>query len=78
MVLLVSPREGRRDRLARGLTGTTLTPDELFYPDLRRHAGDGTVGDPRGARATRGEAYLDAWAGLLAASWSAPDAKKRK
>jgi creatinine amidohydrolase len=78
IVLQESPRDVRRDRLARGLTGTTLAPDELFYPDLRRHAADGTVGDPRGARATRGEAYLDAWAGLLAASWSAPDAKKRK
>jgi len=76
ILLLLAPALVRRDELRRGLTGSTLAADEIFYPDLRRHAPDGTVGDPRGADAARAEAYLDAWAGLLVAAWSsAPDAK---
>lgn len=80
ILLQRAPLHVRRALLARGLTGSTLAPDDLFYPDLRRHAPDGTVGDPRGARAVRAGAYLDAWADLLVDAWSpsAPDAKKRK
>jgi len=80
ILLARAPLDVRRARLAPGLTGTTLAPEELFYPDLRRHAPDGTVGDPRRARAARAGAYLDAWADLLVASWSSggSDAKKRK
>lgn len=78
IVLALAPALVRRERLAAGLVDPALPPDELFYPDLRRHAPDGTVGDPRSARAARAGAYLDAWADVLAASWSAPDAKKRK
>ena len=79
ILLARAPLAVRRERLARGLTGSTLAPDALFYPDLRRHAPDGTVGDPRPARAVRAGAYLDAWADLLVAAWSAPSvAKKRK
>jgi len=77
ILLGIAPALVRRERAQRGLTGSTLAAQELFYPDLRRHAADGTVGDPRGATAARADAYLDAWAGLLVASWS-PDAKKRK
>ena len=76
ILLGVAPALVRRERAQRGLTGSTLTAQELFYPDLRRHAADGTVGDPRGATAARADAYLDAWAELLVAAWS--DAKKRK
>jgi creatinine amidohydrolase len=65
----------RRERMTAGLVDPPLPPDRLFYPDLRRHAADGTVGDPRDATAARAAAYLDAWADVLAASWSAPDAK---
>jgi len=80
ILLQQAPLHVRRARLARGLTGSTLAPDDLFYPDLRRHASDGTVGDPRGARASRAGAYLDAWADLLVEAWAptASDAKKRK
>ena len=80
ILLARAPSSVRRARLARGLTDVTLAPQELFYPDLRRHAPDGTVGDPRGARAARADAYLEAWAELLVEAWSpvASDAKKRK
>ena len=75
ILLAVAPGLVRRDRLAAGLVDPPLASDELFYPDLRRHAPDGTVGDPRGASAARAADYLDAWADVLAESWSAPDAK---
>lgn len=80
ILLARTPLHVRRERLAAGLAGTTLASDELFYPDLRRHAPDGTVGDPRPARAARAAAYVDAWADLLVEVWSAgaSDAKKRK
>ena len=37
-----------------------------LYPDLARLAPDGVVGDPRGARAERAEAYLGVWVEELA------------
>jgi creatinine amidohydrolase/Fe(II)-dependent formamide hydrolase-like protein len=75
ILLALAPGLVRRERMTAGLIDPPLPPDELFYPDLRRHASDGTVGDPRGATATRAAAYLDAWADVLATSWSAPAAK---
>jgi creatinine amidohydrolase len=77
LVAALAPALLRRERLARGLVGALPAPDELFYPDLRRHAPDGTVGDPRAASAARAGAYLDAWAGVLLDAWSA-ERKKRK
>ena len=75
ILLAIAPGLVRRERLARGLVDPPVASAELFYPDLRRHAQDGTVGDPRGAAAERAADYLDAWADVLAESWSAPDAK---
>jgi creatinine amidohydrolase/Fe(II)-dependent formamide hydrolase-like protein len=53
-----------------------VDPQALFYPDLRRHAPDGVVGDPRGASAVRGARYLDVWTDVLAAAFGA--AKNRQ
>lgn len=75
ILLALAPGLVRLERATAGLLDPALPPDELFYPDLRRHAADGTVGDPRAASDARAAAYLDAWAEVLAASWSAPDAK---
>ena len=75
ILLALAPGLVRRECLTAGLVDPTLPSGELFYPDLRRHAADGTVGDPRRASAERAAAYLDAWADVLAASWSAPDEK---
>jgi creatinine amidohydrolase/Fe(II)-dependent formamide hydrolase-like protein len=46
----------------------TTDAQSLFYPDLRRHAPDGVVGDPRGATALRGARYLAAWVDVLDAA----------
>ncbi len=43
----------------------------LFYPSLRDHAPDGTVGDPTAASAARAERYLETWAELLVADYRA-------
>lgn len=75
ILLAIAPRLVQCEHLAAGLVDPPVAPAELFYPDLRRHAPDGTVGDPRGAVASRAADYLDAWADVLAESWSAPDAK---
>jgi hypothetical protein len=72
-----SAHGGNYGVLRAGLTGSALAAEDLFYPDLRRHAPDGTVGDPRRAAALRADAYLDAWVATLVAAWSA-GAKKRK
>src|SRR5262249_36405992 len=53
ILLGVAPALVRRERAQRGLVGSTLAAQDLFYPDLRRHAADGTVGDPRVASAAR-------------------------
>jgi len=70
LVAALAPALVKHERLASGLVGTTLDPDALFYPDLRRHAPDGTVGDPRDADAARAEAYLDAWVDVLTTAFS--------
>jgi creatinine amidohydrolase len=59
----------RTDRLEPGLVAPTPRPQDLFYPDLRRNAPNGTVGDPRQAAAARAEAYLEAWVDVLVASY---------
>ena len=46
----------------------TPDPQSLFYPDLRRTAPTGTVGDPCGASALRGARYVAAWVDALEAA----------
>jgi creatinine amidohydrolase len=72
ILLAIHPALVRVEAFAPGFVEPTPDPQALFYPDLRRHAPDGTVGDPRGAAALRGERYLEAWVALLEAA-----AKKR-
>ncbi|MCW5890906.1 MAG: creatininase family protein [bacterium] len=69
--ILLALRAGdvRTAALAPGLVTDTADPQALFYPDLRRHAPDGVVGDPRGADAARGARYLAAWTALLEAAY---------
>jgi creatinine amidohydrolase/Fe(II)-dependent formamide hydrolase-like protein len=71
-MLAIHPALVRVEAFAPGFVEPTTDPQALFYPDLRRHAPDGTVGDPRGAAALRGARYLEAWVALLEAA-----AKKR-
>jgi creatinine amidohydrolase len=75
MMLALHPDLVRTDAFARGHAVAVADPQALFYPDLRRHAPDGTVGDPRGASALRGARYLAVWTDVLEAAFRA--AKKR-
>ena len=59
------------DRLESGLTRTLAQPGEIFYPSLRPHAENGTVGDPRVAAVGRAEHYLGAWVDVLWESYQA-------
>ena len=59
----------RREALVPGRLAPTAGAQALFYPSLRLHAPDGTVGDPRAADAARGERYLTAWTEALVALW---------
>src|SRR5690606_15333611 len=77
IIAALAPALVRRERLRAGLTGALPPAHEFFYPDLRRHASDGTGGDPRGASAARADAYLDAWVDVLVAAWSL-DQKNQK
>jgi mycofactocin precursor peptide peptidase len=65
IVLALRPDLVRTDALAAGWVEPTADPQSLFYPDLRRTAASGTVGDPRGASAARGERYLAVWVDAL-------------
>ena len=79
ILLRLAPHAVRRDRFAPGRLDVPEDPGRIFYPDLRVHAPDGTVGDPRGADAARADAYLDAWvAELLAAYRRAASRKNTK
>jgi creatinine amidohydrolase len=75
MLLALAPGDVRTARAEPGPETLPADPEALFYPDLRRHAPNGVVGDPRGADAGRAAAYLDAWANVLVAEYEA--AKKR-
>ena len=75
ILLALAPGDVRVDRAEPGPGDLPADPHELFYPDLRRNAPNGVVGDPRGADAGRAAAYLDAWANVLVAEYEA--AKKR-
>jgi creatinine amidohydrolase len=76
IMLALHPELVRLDALTPGYVTPTADPQTLFCPDLRRHAPNGTVGDPRGATALRGERYLAAWTDVLVAALG-PLAKKR-
>jgi creatinine amidohydrolase/Fe(II)-dependent formamide hydrolase-like protein len=65
IVLALDAAAVRRHHFAAGLLDVGADAQSIFYPDLRRHAPSGVVGDPRPARATRATAYLDAWVDLL-------------
>lgn len=69
IMLALRPETVRAAALAPGHVATVADPQALFYPSLRDHAPNGTVGDPRGAAAARADAYLDAWVDLLAESY---------
>jgi creatinine amidohydrolase len=76
IMLAIHPELVRTDAFAPGYVAPATDPQALFHPDLRRHAPDGTVGDPRGAAPLRGTRYLDAWVDELVATLDA--AKKRQ
>lgn len=61
ILLAIAPQHVRRPHFAPGLAAGQRNLDELFYPDLRINAPNGTVGDPSGADGSRAEAYLEAW-----------------
>ncbi|MGH7895375.1 MAG: creatininase family protein, partial [Candidatus Binatia bacterium] len=65
IMLALHPELVRTDAAAAGYVEPTGDPQSLFYPDLRRVAPTGTVGDPRGATAGRGARYLAAWVDVL-------------
>lgn len=75
IVLGLRPAAVRRAALRAGLRAPAGDAHGVFYPDLRRAAADGVVGDPRGAAPTRAAAYLDAWSAALVAHYLR--AKKR-
>ena len=76
ILLGLRPAAVRRAALRAGHRRAVADPHALFYPDLRRRAPDGVVGDPRGAAAPRAAAYLDAWTALLVERYRR--AKKRQ
>jgi creatinine amidohydrolase len=82
ILLHLSPVDVRTDRLAPGLLLDAPGAPDPFHPDLRVNAADGTVGDPRGAAASRAEGYLDAWVEELLVAYRNPaiwnQAKGRK
>jgi creatinine amidohydrolase len=74
MLLALRPGVVRTAAMTPGLIVDGADAQGLFYPDLRRHAADGTVGDPCGADPVRGVRYLDAWTAVLVDAYR--DAKK--
>ncbi|HSP98994.1 MAG TPA: creatininase family protein [Candidatus Dormibacteraeota bacterium] len=75
ILLGLRPTLVRRGAARRGHAGTWNDAHALFYPDLRRNAPSGVVGDPRPAMAPRAAPYLDAWCDTLVAHYRR--AKKR-
>ncbi|MDX1649852.1 MAG: creatininase family protein, partial [Myxococcota bacterium] len=69
------PGAPRARALAQGRRWTADDTGPLFYPDLRREAAGGTVGDPRAADPARAEAYLEVWSAALVEAYRG--AKKR-
>ncbi len=71
MLLALRPGVVRTAAMAPGLLTEAADAQALFYPDLRRHAADGTVGDPCAADPVRGVRYLDAWTAVLVDAYRA-------
>ena len=71
MVLGLEPLAVRRRSLRAGRLEPATSAQAIFYPSLRVHAPDGTVGDPRGADAERAERYLACWVDLLVDAYRA-------
>ena len=69
ILLGVRPAAVRRAALRAGHRATGSDAHGLFYPDLRRTAPGGVVGDPRRASPARAAAYLDAWCDALVARY---------
>ncbi len=65
MLLAIRPNAVRQGAMTPGLVDTGGDAQAIFYPDLRRHAPDGTVGDPSAADPVRGARYLAAWTAVL-------------
>jgi creatinine amidohydrolase len=65
MLLALRPNTVRKSAMTPGLVDTGADPQAIFYPDLRHHAPDGTVGDPSAADPVRGPRYLTAWTAVL-------------
>jgi GTP cyclohydrolase II len=68
IMLALHPELVRLEAAASGYVAPTADPQSLFYPDLRRTAPTGTVGDPRAASAVRGARYVAAWVDALEAA----------
>lgn len=71
MMLELVPGSVRRERFAAGRLDVPDPASRLFYPDLRRNAPDGTVGDPCLATAAAGRTYLEAWLDALVRDYEA-------
>ena len=71
IMLALSPADVRRSALRPGITVPTAAPPNLFYPSLRAHAPEGTVGDPRDADRRHGARYLEVWVEVLLAAYRA-------
>jgi creatinine amidohydrolase len=69
LLLALAPEDVRAARAEPGLAADGGDPQAIFYPDLRANAPSGVVGDPRGARAERAAAYLDAWVDELVSAF---------
>jgi creatinine amidohydrolase len=69
------PDAVRLDSLEPGFVEPTDRPGELFYPNLRDNAANGTVGDPRPSAPERAERYLDAWVDALIETYRAAIAR---
>jgi creatinine amidohydrolase len=67
ILLALAPAAVARGELRAGRLAGPGDAQALFYPSLRPHAPEGTVGDPTQADPARAAAYLDAWAELLVA-----------
>jgi creatinine amidohydrolase len=68
ILLDIAPKAVRPNRLEAGFVKPVLDASALFYPDLRKNAPSGTVGDPASAARERAESYLDKWVDALLAS----------
>jgi 3,4-dihydroxy 2-butanone 4-phosphate synthase / GTP cyclohydrolase II len=68
IMLALHPELVRMEAAMPGHVEPAADPQSLFYPDLRRTAPTGTVGDPRGACALRGMRYVAAWVDVLEAA----------